>query len=700
MSSTIPAVGGPRDPYERLEARGQRWRAAHPRAARRARRAWCWWSWAAVAAVLVTLLLVPTTRSGVTVLFVVPYVLWQVWLLCRSKTISWDSYARALAAGIVLAPLIGLAELGVVRALGLAVDDPVALVWVAGPVEEALKVAPLLLVLGLARQRSRRLAVVDIALLGTALGAGFSVVEELLRALTAGSTVGFDVLELVIGWSETTSGTRFAGHAVLTGLVALGVGLAIRLRPHLGRRSLILPVVLFAVAVLDHSLFNASNAGAVGTVPGWMQGLHRAWGAGRQAPWLFVLLLLAGTVLDYRVLDGVRGALPALPGRSPDARVAAGAERLAAWLPRRLPDDAAPLFRRSAAAVPLALRSVATAAAQAAYEVIVALAAARHGTLTWLEALALLRQRRKLAFAMRVAPVDPLRVQPVTLVVRSRAQRLAGQGLVGAAALALGLVGSAGLAGFGGLGAGLAGAGGEGAAAYLPTLFAELGRWWAGLPGWQRGVAAVGAGGVLLLSGSGSGLAYHLALDANDVTLPDRGARFVRAPGRATREFLRSLTPADVLIAAAGATLRRLVPGVLTRLGGIDADAEELVRREANAGAFAELGVPLRLRAVRRIAEQAGIGLEGVRIQVVGDPALVGLPVSGHTWDGETVELFPEAFRSAETMIRTLAHERTRIHQRRVFGPPRDAAMLRRLQQAAHGAEEDWWEWWLGARSW
>lgn len=84
---------------------------------------------------------------------------------------------------------------------------------------------------------------------------------------------------------------------------------------------------------------------------------------------------------------------------------------------------------------------------------------------------------------------------------------------------------------------------------------------------------------------------------------------------------------------------------------------------------------------------------------MVGDPELVGVPVSGHTWDGETVELFPEAFRSSETLIRTLAHERTRIYQQRVFGPPRDAATLRRLHEAAHDAEEDWWEWWLGARS-
>lgn len=709
MSSALPQIGGHRDPYERLQAWGRRWRAVHPLAARRVRRAWCWWSWAALAMVLATLLLVPGTRPGLAVLLIVPVVLWRVWLLCRSKTISWGSYARALTAGIVLAPLIGVAELGVARSLGLAAGDPAVMVWVAGPLEEALKVAFLLLVLRLARQRARRLAVVDVALLGTALAAGVTLVEELARALTTGSALRVNLLALLPGWREASSGTRFAGHLVLTGLVALGIGLAIRLRPNLGRLTVILPLVLLVLAVLDHSLFNAAEAGALGVVPGWLEGLHRVLGAGRRTAGLFALLLLAGVVLDYRVLDTVRGALPALPGRSADARVADRAERLVAWLPRRLPEDAAAVFRRSAAAVPLVLRSVATACVQASHEVIVALAAARQGTLTWLEALALLRQRRKLGFALRIAPVDPLRVQPVTLVVRSRTQRLAGQGLLGAATLfvalgaaALALTAAAGAA----ASAGAAGrsVGGDGAAvvsgsASLAVLLGELARWWGELPGWQRGITAVGAGGVLILSGSGAGLAYHLALEANDVTLPGRGASFVREPGRATREFLRSLTPADVLIAAAGAALRRLVPAPLTRLGGIAEDAEELVRREANAGAFAELRVPLRLRAVRRVAEQADIGLDGVRIRVVGDPELVGVPVSGHTWDGETVELFPEAFRSSETLIRTLAHERTRIYQQRVFGPARDAAMLRRLQQAAHDAEEDWWEWWLGARS-
>lgn len=151
----------------------------------------------------------------------------------------------------------------------------------------------------------------------------------------------------------------------------------------------------------------------------------------------------------------------------------------------------------------------------------------------------------------------------------------------------------------------------SGSAASLAVLLGELAGWWGGLAGWQRGISAIGAGGVLILSGSGAGLAYHLALEANDVTLPGRGASFIREPGRATREFLRSLTPADLLIAAAGAALRRLVPAPLTRLGGIAEDAEELVRREANAGAFAELSVPLRVRAVRRAAEHADIAWRG-----------------------------------------------------------------------------------------
>ena len=49
--------------------------------------------------------------------------------------------------GTVVAPLIGLADAVVMGWFGLEAHETPALVWVAGPVEEALKVAPLIVLM-------------------------------------------------------------------------------------------------------------------------------------------------------------------------------------------------------------------------------------------------------------------------------------------------------------------------------------------------------------------------------------------------------------------------------------------------------------------------------------------------------------------------------------------------------------------------
>lgn len=71
------SVGQP-DLYERLTARAQRWRDAHPLLVTRARRMWCVGSWAALVVGLLTLLFVPSTRRGFVVVLTVQYVLLQL----------------------------------------------------------------------------------------------------------------------------------------------------------------------------------------------------------------------------------------------------------------------------------------------------------------------------------------------------------------------------------------------------------------------------------------------------------------------------------------------------------------------------------------------------------------------------------------------------------------------------------------------
>ncbi|MGG1895765.1 DUF4280 domain-containing protein [Brevibacillus formosus] len=55
----------------------------------------------------------------------------------------------------------------------------------------------------------------------------------------------------------------------------------------------------------------------------------------------------------------------------------------------------------------------------------------------------------------------------------------------------------------------------------------------------------------------------------------------------------------------------------------------ELYRRTANVGEFSHLEVPMQLKEVKRLAELAGIGLDGVKVRIIRDPEMVRLPHSG-----------------------------------------------------------------------
>lgn len=113
------------------------------------------------------------------------------------------------------------------------------------------------------------------------------------------------------------SGERFPGQFLTTALIALGLGLAFRLRARLGRRVFALPIGLFILMVLDHGLYNFHITGGTGPVPAWLVQLHQLWGAGREVRGLFLLLLVVAIVLDYWALTAVGDRLPLLPGRPP-----------------------------------------------------------------------------------------------------------------------------------------------------------------------------------------------------------------------------------------------------------------------------------------------------------------------------------------------------------------------------------------------
>lgn len=119
----------------------------------------------------------------------------------------------------------------------------------------------------------------------------------------------------------------------------------------------------------------------------------------------------------------------------------------------------------------------------------------------------------------------------------------------------------------------------------------------------------------------------------------------------------------------------------------------DLYRRTSNTGAFKELSEPMQLRHVDKVAGDAGIGLKGVKIEIVRDAELVGKDLYG--WadpKGNRIVLYPDAFSSKENLVKTLGHERIHIYQTKVFGKPQDPETLLEYEKGAYGSESSWWE--------
>jgi RsiW-degrading membrane proteinase PrsW (M82 family) len=352
--------------------RRQAWVANHPRLVRALRRAWITWTVGTVVVYLLALSFVPAWRTASVPWLWGYYALLLVFLAARTKTVSWRFVAGAFSAGALLAPVIGALEIALAGLIGADVGFRDGTVLIAGPVEEVLKLTPLLAVLVFARRRRRGLATVDFLLVGFASGLGFQVVEDAIRriALTQRAPSLADVLTQLevgvpglphYGWGWLTGGAvlsdpvaaHFPGHAVTTAIAAAGIGLGFRLRRRRGPLTLVVPMALLAMVTVDHAKFNDTASAPLFEMPAiprpdidprllpegfdlpelpqdhevdtpaW---LDRAWelgGRGRHEPALLTGLLVAGLVLDDR---RYRRALPHLPPVPPLSRARSRAQ--------------------------------------------------------------------------------------------------------------------------------------------------------------------------------------------------------------------------------------------------------------------------------------------------------------------------------------------------------------------------------------
>lgn len=79
--------------------------------------------------------------------------------------------------------------------------------------------------------------------------------------------------------------------------------------------------------------------------------------------------------------------------------------------------------------------------------------------------------------------------------------------------------------------------------------------------------------------------------------------------------------------------------------------------------------VPLRRRAVRKIAKLAEVDLKGIRIKIV--KGTRGTGFKGYTRNRRCIELYEDAFSTPEDLANTLGHERCHVVDLRSAGTDR-----------------------------
>ena len=203
--------------------------------------------------------------------------------------------------------LMGGAMMGVGYLGGLLAPDYPANAFVVPPMEESLKIAPVLWILWRGRRaRTWSIGVTDLMLMGAASGAGFALVEDAYIRHAVGWAAHLAWLPI----TEISGGRLIVGHAIWTALAGMTIGWALLLR---NRATLAIGVGVcgYAWSILDH----AANNYAV-HVQGWSANLlNGITGYGWISIYLFVIGFIAAIAVDLYI---VRKA-PPLPevGLSP-----------------------------------------------------------------------------------------------------------------------------------------------------------------------------------------------------------------------------------------------------------------------------------------------------------------------------------------------------------------------------------------------
>ena len=552
-------------------------------------------TWFALLVLVVAVVVSPTLRTALGAWIGCLWLVVCWFALARAKTVSWALTSGVLATGMPLALLIAMVSLWVCSAAGVTPSDTAASIVVASVVEEVLKLTPLAVLALAAPGRVRRFLVSDWIVLGVAAGAAFEAVEEVtrrIRLLTGGGSLLDSLLcpeggvrqlkcnGATIYSLSPFSGTAgnvfpYAGHAVVTGLVAGAIGLGIALwrrgRVHHGGYRAVLQVLALLgplwtwwVAVVDHMGRNASDyvlwLQTGGEAPSWPIEVTASltnYGHGRGG--ILLLMLALAWIIDSRTLWG-GGYVSALESDNYGNRWGPWRWRVWAGVPRNA-------FGRFLA--------------DGACLVSVVEVEWRWAWMTLMEATAFREPRLLLTTPakLRIAREEAARTELDPAPEQWWRVRLAGLCAVAAGVLVIAMVP--------GLTRSMADSLGEGSAHWLAGLLDALGAAWESLSWEQKLGLMLLAGAIILLSGGTLGLAFEVGMGVATVFGAARGAAaLMRDPRGTVARYLSTHTPAEIALDLAAAALTTVGGGAASAMGGQMARGAYAATREAKYASY------------------------------------------------------------------------------------------------------------------
>lgn len=285
------------------------------------------WCWVSLLFFILGLFLYRDSRTMLVQYLWSFYVMLQFWFLCRSKTFTWKQAAMFMLLGIFLViPVTALTLLAAHGLFGGDTRDTWSQAVLTPIFEEVWKLLPLGLFLLFSR-RASSMSLADYTLAGAGAGVGFQLMEELTRrwlnsgiigrtygysvTMLGGETIHWDFWTLFPGrFEESIFPTIMSvSHPVHTGMITLGLGLAVRLRKRLSDAIFALPALLLVWSIIDHAAYNGQ-----GSLPDWFMKISDLTGSGYRTKGVFLLMLAIGLVLDYVSLNRVKSRLPRMEG--------------------------------------------------------------------------------------------------------------------------------------------------------------------------------------------------------------------------------------------------------------------------------------------------------------------------------------------------------------------------------------------------